>query len=160
MRRDRYPRAICRTSSILDPRVRHAAYPLRWTSGLLGGSSVLILPLNKTCDGSCPSSFSTLFPMIPCSCVLSLCGRPSWNVRLALLKPPISASHMTLHRSMLSDESNCMSGRGFCGTCSPSILTAMLACRRISSTERFQKPGMPLRARQIGVANILFTRLP
>lgn len=27
-------------------RVRHAAYPERWTSGLLGGSSIEIFPVN------------------------------------------------------------------------------------------------------------------
>lgn len=134
----------------LEPRsrVRQAAYPDRCTSGLLGGSSVEILPAKRACGGVCAGDEA-------CASPSAGDDDPGRCVREALLKPPMSASLMTLHVGRADSSSKRTKGKGWLGLCRPSRRTAILDWRLSSSRERFQKPGGPLAARRMGVANMV-----
>ena len=97
-----------------------------------------------------------------CVCVCaSGCDSPSIDsvpgmcVREALLKPPMSASLMTLHPPRADSSSKRTKGNGWLGLCRPSRRTAILDWRLSSSMERRQKPGWPALASRMGVANIV-----
>lgn len=93
--------------------------------GRLGGSSVDIVPWKSACAGS-PSCSATAVLSDPFSSLelrdgveLLLFLSAGTQVKLALLKPPISESHMIFVAPMLSFLSKYMSGKGLVGTCRP-----------------------------------------
>ena len=101
------------------------------------------------CGGVCDSVVVAVSPSVRA-------GVPGTCVMEALLKPPMSASLMSLMPPIESSCSNRARGKGWLGLCRPSRRTAILDWRLSSSRERRQKPGWPpLAARRIGVANML-----
>lgn len=95
--------------------------------GRFCGSSVDIVPLNRACAGSpsCSvidvlSDFSSKLDVVVLDDVeLLLFLSGGTQVKLAVLNPPMSESHMIFVAPMLSSLSKYMRGNGFVGTWRP-----------------------------------------
>lgn len=91
------------------------------------GSSVDIVPLNRACAGSPSCSvtavLSDVFPEFDIGVVggggLLPVLSGGTQVKLALLNPPMSESHIIFVAPMLSSLSKYMRGNGLVGTCRP-----------------------------------------